>query len=366
MSQVAKVFQLNRQGFNLRRGAIFAVVMGLLIIVGVLPAERRYFLSAIFGALCVAVGDPGGKYGYRVPRMAVVAAAGALLTALGFGIGGGAWGFVVLAAFVVTLLGGLAVTYGLHRFVAAYLLNIWFIIALGLPTLFSFSLPGPFKSGLLHAEPWQQALAWLVGSAVWIACTFIMWLARGRVTVLQPVAEIPGDISPRPLTRPLVLFAVIRAAALSIAVAIAFGLQLPHAYWMPVAAIIAMKPSLQQSALVAERRIAGTVLGAAGAALVLLAVDNRTALEVIIVFLFALAGSIHAVNYAWYTAAMAGAILIAMDVPQPSNLADEGWRILFTFAGVGIAVIVMFLADRLQKRTAKAAPQAPAHPAPAT
>ena len=44
----------------------------------------------------------------------------------------------------------------------------------------------------IHTEPWQQALAWLVGSALWIAYTFIMWLARGRVTEPQPVAEIPG------------------------------------------------------------------------------------------------------------------------------------------------------------------------------
>ena len=365
MSQVSKVFQLNRQGFNLHRGVVFAVVLGLLIVVGVLPADRRYFLTAIFGALVVAVGDPGGNYGYRVPRLAVVAVAGALLTALGFGIGGGAWGFVVLAAFVATLLGGLAVTYGLHRFVAAYMLNVWFIIALGLPTLLAFGLPGAFRSGLVHLEPWKQALAWLIGSALWIAYTFVMWLARGRVTQPQPVAEIPGDISPRPLTRPLVLFAVMRAAVLSVAVAISFGLQLPNAYWMPIATIIAMKPSLQQSALVAERRIAGTVVGAAVAALVLLAVDNRTALEVIIVVLVALAASIHTVNYAWYTAAMAAAILIAADIPHPSNLTDEGRRILFTFAGVGIAVIFTFLADRLQKHAAKSAPQAPARPAPA-
>ena len=363
MNHLAKLFQLNRQGLNLRRGAIMAVVLGLVIIVGVLPHERRYFLTVIFAALSLAVSDPGGTYGYRVPRMAVVAVVGALLTALAFGIGGGAWGFVVLAAFVATLLGGLAVKYGLHRFVAAYLLNVWFIIALGLPTLLAFGLPGLFHSGLIHTEPWKQALAFLTGSALWIAYTFIMWLARGRTAQPQPVAEIPGDISPRPLTRPVILFAVIRAVALSIAVAISFGLQLPHAYWMPVAAIIAMKPSLAQSTFIAEQRIAGTILGAAVAALVLLAVDNRTALEVIIVVLFALAGSIRFVNYAWYSAAMAGAILIAMDVPNPSNLADEGWRILFTFAGVGIAVIVMFVADRLQKHTAKAAPQTSAHPA---
>ncbi len=94
MSQVAKVFQLNRQGFNLHRGAVFAVVMGLLIIVGVLQAERRYFLTAIFGALFVAVSDPAEGRRPGAPagrgRHGRCAADG-----LGFGIGGGAWGFVV-------------------------------------------------------------------------------------------------------------------------------------------------------------------------------------------------------------------------------------------------------------------------------
>src|SRR5690349_14909063 len=48
-----------------------------------------------------------------------------------------------------------------------------------------------------------------------------------------------------------------------------------------------------------------------------------------------------------------------MDSPHPSSLADEGRRILFTFADVGIAVIVMFLTSQLSKRipaTAQAAP----------
>jgi len=359
MHQMADVFEAKWQAFNLRRGAVFAVLLGLLIIVGVLPQERRYFLSAIFGVLFVALSDPGGEHGPRVARMAVMAVAGGLLTALGFGIGGGAWGWVVLAVFVVTALSGLAVKYGVHRFVAAYLLNVWFIIALGLPTFISFDLPGLYQSGLIHAEPWKQALAWLTGSALWIAYASIVWLLRGRAPQPQPVAEIPGDISPRPLTRPLILFAVIRAVAVSAAVAIAFGLQLPNAYWMPVATIIAMKPSLQQSTFIAVQRVAGTVMGAAVAALVLLAVDNRTALEVIVVVLLALAGSIRTVGYTWYTAAVAAAVLIAMDVPHPSNLTDEGRRILFTFAGVGIAIIVMFLAGLLQRRTAKPVPQTP-------
>jgi hypothetical protein len=293
-----------------------------------------------------------------VARVAIFAVAGALLTALGFGIGAGPWGWVVLAALVATLLGGLAVKYGLHRFVAAYLLNVWFIIVIGLPTLLAFDYPSLYHSSLIHPEPWKQALAWLIGSALWIVYTLIAWLVQGWITEPQPVAEIPGDISPRPLTRPLILFAVIRALAVTIAVAIAFGLKLPDAYWMPIAAIIAMKPSLQQSTLAAEQRVAGTIAGAAVAAVVLLAVGNRTALEVVIVVLFALAGAIRTVSYTWYTAAVAGAVLIAADIPHPANLTDEGRRILFTLAGVGISIIVLLLAGLLQKHLAKAAPKA--------
>ena len=91
----------------------------------------------------------------------------------------------------------------------------------------------------------------------------------------------------------MILFALIRAVALSIAVTIAFGLHLPNVYWMPIATIIAMKPSLQQSALVAEQRLAGALLGAAVAALFLLTVDNKHALEVVIVVLAAVLSLIH-------------------------------------------------------------------------
>jgi hypothetical protein len=61
------------------------------------------------------------------------------------------------------------------------------------------------------------------------------------------------------------------------------------------------------------------------------------------------------VNYALYTAATAGFVLIAADLPHPANLGEQGRRALFTFIGVAIAVVVMFLATQLQERTAKAA-----------
>jgi hypothetical protein len=260
---------------------------------------------------------------------------------------------------VVTVLAGLAVKYGLHRFTAGMLLNIWFLIAL--------ALPAAYRLDHVHTTAWAQALAWLIGSALTLAYTGILWLARGRTAQPQPGADVlPGDTTPVKLTRPVILFVLIRAIAVSIAVAIAFGLHLPNADWMPVATVVAMKPSLEQSTLVAEQRLAGAIIGAAVAALFLLAVGSKPGLEVVIVILGALAGSIRAVNYALYCAAVAAAVLIGMDLPHPSNLADEGRRILFTLVGVGIAVIVMLLANLLQKRAAKAAPQAPPAPQAST
>ena len=151
------------------------------------------------------------------------------------------------------------------------------------------------------------------------------------------------------------LFGIIRALAVTASLAIAFGLHLSSADWMPIATLIAMKPSLQQSTLRGVQRLVGATLGAAIAAVFPVTVTSHHALEEIIILLMGVGVSIYAVNYAFYAAAIAGAVLIALDLPHPSNVDAEGRRIFFTIAGVGIAVVVMFLASLLQKRKAPAA-----------
>jgi uncharacterized membrane protein YccC len=164
--------------------------------------------------------------------------------------------------------------------------------------------------------------------------------------------EISGDTTRTKLSRPQILFMLIRALAVTIAVAIAFGLQLPNADWMPIATIVAMKPNLQQAQLVAAQRLVGAFLGALLAAFVLLTASDKNVLAVIIVALAAAAGAIRFVNYAFYSAAVAALVLIATDLPHPSNLSAEGRRVIFTFIGVGIALGVTLLAGVLQKRNA--------------
>jgi hypothetical protein len=85
--------------------------------------HEQYLLSALFGVLFSWLIDPGGSYGQRASHIAGFGLIGAGVTALGFGIGGDAWGWLDLAIFAVTLAAGLTIMLGVHRFVAAMLLN---------------------------------------------------------------------------------------------------------------------------------------------------------------------------------------------------------------------------------------------------
>jgi hypothetical protein len=364
-SWLRKVSELNPAGLNWPRAVMFLDVALVPLVVFWAIGHEEYLLSAVFGVLFAAAADPGGGYGYRASHVAVFALIGAGLTALGFGIGGDSWGWLVLAAFAVTLVAGLAAAFGVHRFVAAYLLNVWFIIALGYASSFH-------HHAHLTSYTWAQVLAWAGGTALWIAVTFVAWLIGGRQDRPQPIAELPGDTSRRKLTRPMIMFALIRAIAIAGTVALAFGLDLSHGYWMPIAAIVAMKAGLDQTTVVAAQRLAGALIGAAAAALLLLIPASEhglrlfaisRGLEVVAIVLFMHAAAIRFWNYALYCGAIAAGVLILVDLPQPSDYAAEGYRVLWTLCGVGIGVLVMFLAGLLARRTAKAPPQPAAQPA---
>jgi Fusaric acid resistance protein-like len=365
-SWLSKVFELIPAGLNWPRAVMILDVMLVPLVVFAAIGHEEYLLSAVVGVVFTAAADPGGSYGYRASRVAIFGLIGAGLTALAFGIGGSAWGWLVLAAFAVTLLAGLAVMFGAHRFVAAYLLSVWFIIALGIA--FSFH-----HHTRITSYTWAQVLAWTGGVALWIAVTFIAWLVRGRQDRPEPFSEMPGDTSRHPLTRPAIMFAVIRAVAIAGTTALAFGLDLSHGYWMPIAAIVAMKPSLEQTTVVAVQRLAGALIGAVAAALVLLIpvsehglrlLSITHALEVVAIVLLMHAAGIRFWNYALYYTATSAGVLILLDLPQPSNYGAEGYRVLWALCGVATGVLVMLLAGLLAKRTAKAPPGQPANVPP--
>jgi len=256
------------------------------------------------------------------------------------------------------LAAGLTIAFGTHRFVAALLLNIWFVVALAL----AVGLNGQPQT---TSAAWAQVLAWTGGAALWIAGTVVGWLVRGRQDRAQLVAELPGDTSRRSLTAPAVMFAVIRAVVIGGTVALAFGLDLPHGSWLPVAAIVAMKPSVEQTTLVGLQRLAGALIGAVAAALLLLIPANEQGLrllavtpglEVVALVVLAHGVAIRFWNYAFYCAAIAAGVLVVLDLPTPSDLSAEGYRVLWTLCGVGTAVLVMLLAGLLSRRRSTGQP----------
>jgi Fusaric acid resistance protein-like len=364
MSFLSKVFALNPQGLNWPRAVMFLDVALVPLVVLLAIGKEQYLLSALFGTLFAGMVDPGGSYGYRASRLAVFGLAGAAITALGFGIATSGWGWLVLAAFVVTLVAGLTIKFGLHRFVVALILNTWFFVAL--------VLGSNHHNAHVSSYTWGQALAWAGGTGLWIALTFVGWLIRGRKDRPQPIAELPGDTSPRKLTRPLIVFAVLRALGMAGATAIAFGAGLSHADWTPIAAMVAMKPSLDQTGVVAAQRLTGALIGAAAATLLMLLaasehglklISIRHALEVVVIVFYVHGAGIRFWNYAFYTACLAAGTLLAVDLPHPSNYSAEGDRVLYTLIGVAIAVLVMLVGNLLAKLSAKAPPQAAPRPA---
>jgi uncharacterized membrane protein YccC len=65
-------------------------------------------------------------------------------------------------------------------------------------------------------------------------------------------------------------------------------------------------------------------------------------------------------NYAVYSAASSAGVLILLDLLQPSSYGAEGDRVLWTLCGLGIGLIVLFLAGLLAKRAPAAKQPVPA------
>jgi hypothetical protein len=326
--------------------------------------HEEYLVSAVFGVLWTAIADTGESYGTRVWRLAVFGLIGAALTALAFSIGGDSWGWIALVVLVLTFLSVLAITFGFHAAASAQFLVFWFIIA----------LVTSFNEHQSHhvSHTWAQVLAWTAGSALWIAVTVVAWLIRGRKGGRALFPEIPADFSRIPLSTPIYIQAVLRAVVLAGILALVFGLNLDHGYWMAFTFLLVMKPTMDESNLVAAQRTAGVVIGAIAATLLLLIPANEQGQQLLAIThglqMVGIVFIMHAIatrfwSFAYYTAFVSAAVLILEDLQQPSDFANEGYRVLWTVCGIVIGLVTMIVAGLLVKATAPAPPQPTAQPA---
>ncbi|HSW80744.1 MAG TPA: FUSC family protein [Candidatus Saccharimonadales bacterium] len=348
MHQLAQIFKLDYNKQNASLGLIVLELILAAFVVLYTKHDTIYIFSVIFGTLFVGLSDPGGAFRSRSGPLAVAGIGGAILTVLGYNLASSGWGWITIVVFVVTLLSGLTLKFGAHWFATSLLLNAWFIIALGIGS--------SFDQSHISTHAWEQTLAWLCGGSLWVLVAVFLWVVHGQ-TAKPLFAEIPSDSKERKLTKPMIAFAVIRAIAMAIAVAIPFGLNLSHGYWIPIATMLSMKANLTQATIFSFQRITGTIIGTALAAALLWGVNSKLELITAALILLANGGAIRFVNYAWYTAATAAGALFAIDLFTPTSHTAEWQRVGYTFIGLGIGVLVMFIAITLGKRKAKSSPQ---------
>src|SRR5215467_7684764 len=106
---LSEVFAFNASAVNWPRGVMFVDIALVPIVFFASIGHEQYLLTAVFGAFLLILIDPGGAIGQRVLRIAIFAIVGAGLTALAFSLGGSAWGWLVLASFLVTLIAGFGI-----------------------------------------------------------------------------------------------------------------------------------------------------------------------------------------------------------------------------------------------------------------
>ena len=185
MSPLAKVFELDRKALNVSRAVVVAVDPVPVVIVLEVLDLQDYVITVVFGGAVRGAERPGRRLREPRGRMGTFAVIGALLTLLGFA---SRWRRLGARRrwprSSVTLLSGLAVKFGVHRFVAGLLLNVWFSDR--------DHAAGRVQARGVSTNAWSQALAWLAGSALWIAFAGVVVVGARTQIAARAVSRDPG------------------------------------------------------------------------------------------------------------------------------------------------------------------------------
>jgi uncharacterized membrane protein YccC len=130
------------------------------------------------------------------------------------------------------------------------------------------------------------------------------------------------------------------ALVLGIAMALARHFSADRGYWIPLTAAIVLKPDFQTTFVRGFARIAGTMLGAVVATLVLALVRGREALQVTgILASAAIAYLTFYPNYGLFTVAITSFVVLVLGMRGLPGTTTIDARILDTLAGGGLAMI---------------------------
>lgn len=217
----------------------------------------------------------------------------------------------------------------------------------------SSAVPGtPDQAG------WRAAGV-LAGGFLQFLCILLLWrfLPPARTTYSDPVIHLPGW-QRRAVLRNLTLRSAIFRYALLLALTglvaewIAQRMHFPNAYWIPMTALIIMKPDVLMTTARSIARIGGTFVGAALATLVAMTLrPDGIWLSLLIVISMYLAYALQNVNYALYAIPLTAYIAFILAVGRTPEASTAAHRVVATaIAGlVAILIHTLYVREELQR-----------------
>jgi hypothetical protein len=204
-----------------------------------------------------------------------------------------------------------------------------------------------------------RAAGVLAGGFLQFFCIRLLWhfFSPARTTYADPVINPPGwqrraiieNLTYRSAT---FRYALLLALTGLVAQGIAYLVRFPNAYWIPMTALIIMKPDLLLTNARAIARVGGTFVGAALATL--LAVTLRPDgvwLSLLIVVSLYLAYALQDVNYALYAIPLTSYIAFILALGRTPEVSTAEHRVIATAIAGAIAMLIhaIYVHDELRR-----------------
>ena len=217
-------------------------------------------------------------------------------------------------------------------------------------------------SSAVPGTPHQAALraaGVLTGGLLQFLCVLLLWrfFPPARTTCSDPAIHTPGwqrraVVSNLTFHSATFRYALLLALTGLVAQGIAQLLHFPNAYWIPMTALIIMKPDLLLTNARSIARLAGTFAGAALATLIAMTLrPDGIWLSMLIVVSMYLAYALQNVNYALYAIPLTSYIAFILAVARTPEASTAEHRVIATAIAGAVAMVIhaLYVREELQR-----------------
>jgi len=320
-------------------GAVTALV-GLLLALVFIGAFGPVGMAAGMAVLFVVAGDSDDQIGPDRSQVLFVPIGTVVTLVVGHAADDTLAASIVIA--VVTFLTTLLLLLGPRYAVSGGFALMWAVLTLTI--------------GATDESAGEMALAFAAGGVIALLALSV----SQRVVPKEPAEPLPeqGDATPNgsPTRWTIELFALVRAVAAGMCVAIGYEFFEDHAAWVVLTFVLVLRPPKEQTEVVAVGRTLGTLGGVVIGVLAARLVGDET-WSLVLAFLvcgFFMVATTN-VNYALSTAFTTALLLLSQRILQDDVFSTAWDRILATIIGVTFAfAVIAIMAATVQVRRQRA------------